>query len=482
VLSLCLPKLSVHALALFLCALAVDVACGQAPSTRLLPPSWEHVVWRLDQLERENAEFRAQLQSLETEAAARDCPGCEPGAADAWPVCSDPLCNDDGRALFYRESQRATTIDWSGFIQLDSGWIAQDAANIAAVGDIEDTTGLRRVRLRASGRLLPRTSYVVDLDFAASGHPSFRDVKFTLHEQPIFQNIVIGYYAQPFGLEAMTSGRELLLMERELQFAFAPFRQTGIGARGTALNETVSWFYSGYRYPTDSFGVSEGGSGGWGFASRGTAIPYYNEENNSLVHFGASYSFADPGTNQVQYAIEPGFFVKDPTSSASGSTVPVFVDTGNIPTSYVNVGELEFAAQLGSLNLQAETVGAFVEQIDGPRLAFSGAMAKMAYVFTGETHAYDRQEGIFRRVQPTEPGSFLSLGGGAWEGVAAWSYIDLNDQNIQGGTMQTFTMGVNRYLNNHVKFQVNIVRALLDDPDTGPSAATVAAFRAQAEF
>jgi hypothetical protein len=37
-------------------------------------------------------------------------------------------------------------------------------------------------------------------------------------------------------------------------------------------------------------------------------------------------------------------------------------------------------------------------------------------------------------------------------------------------------------LNNHVKFQVNIVRALLDDPDTGPSAATVAAFRAQAEF
>ena len=38
-------------------------------------------------------------------------------------------------------------------LQLDTGWVSQDDANIAAVGDIEAQTGLRRVRLRATGRV-----------------------------------------------------------------------------------------------------------------------------------------------------------------------------------------------------------------------------------------------------------------------------------------------------------------------------------------
>ena len=63
------------------------------------------------------------------------------------------------------------TVHWSGFLQVDSGWFIQDSASKAAVGDFEDKLGLRHVRLRAYGNIRRATSYVIDLDFAAAGHP-----------------------------------------------------------------------------------------------------------------------------------------------------------------------------------------------------------------------------------------------------------------------------------------------------------------------
>jgi phosphate-selective porin OprO/OprP len=374
------------------------------------------------------------------------------------------------------------SLDWSGFVQLDSGWFNQSIANRQAVGDVADTTGIRRLRLRATGQVLPDTSYVVDLDFAASGHPSFRDVKFTLHEQELLQNIQIGYFPQPVGFEAMTSGRDLLLLERQLPFALVPFRQTGIGAYGVGEEDLAQWSVSGYRFPTNPFGVSQGESGGWGVATRGSISPIYQRDSGQLLHLGGSYSFVNPGTNEVRYAIEPSFFVTDPATNPTNSRVPVFVDTGSINTRGINLTGLEFAAQHGPLLLQAEAIGAFVDQIDGSSLAFPAASAKIAYVLTGESHPYNAELGVFDRIHPRNPSRLFDIFGGAWESVLGWAHLDLNNRNIQGGRMNAIVLGLNRYINDHVKFQFNVIRVHLDDPNTGASPATIAAFRIQAEF
>ncbi|WP_425619486.1 porin [Anatilimnocola sp. NA78] len=457
------------------------------------------VLQRLDRLEQENRELRQAYESLANASRIEPEPAptpanvpadgncvpadgnCVPADGNCLPADSTAEC-DDWCQLFFDERVGPPGAKITGFVQFDSGWVSQDAANRAAVGDISDTTGIRRLRLRAHGNVLPDVSYLVDLDFAASGHPSFRDVKFTVHEQPLLQNVQIGYFIQPFGFDASTSGRELLLLERQLPFAFAPFRQSGVGAYGTTADEMLQWSLSGYRYPTNTFGVSQGESGGWGYANRVTMLPYVNEEHCCLVHVGGSYSYANPGDGTVDFSIEPGFFVTDPMNKAADNSVPVFVNTGDIPASGLNLAGLEAAIQIRSFNIQGEMVGAFVDQIGGPNLAFSAASAKIAYVLTGESHPYDRQQGIFRRVIPNEDAQFLSLQGGAWEAVAAWSYIDLDDQNIQGGQLQTITFGLNRYLNDYVKVQLNVIRALLDDPVDGNGAATFVALRAQAEF
>jgi len=464
---------------------------------------FQQILQRIEKLERENAELFAAvrrscdacpIQDLSELTAGCRCLRCTANAESGSHAGSRNAGsrNAGSRNAGSHAGSRGAVADWttslahhvdlSGFIQLDSGWFSQTEANRQAVGDVTDTTGIRRLRLRASGHVLPDTSYVVDLDFAAKGHPSFRDVKFVLHEQELVQNIQIGYFTQPFGLDAMTTGRDLLLMERQLPFALVPFRQTGIGVYGTSNQQRAQWSLSGFRFPTDSFGVSRGDSGGWGLATRASISPVYHGESGRLLHFGGSYSFANPGTNEVRYAIEPGFFVTDPATSPLGSNVPVFVDTGIIPTQSVNLVGLEFASQFGPLNLQTEAINAFVDQIGGPHLAFPGASAKLAYVLTGEVHPYRPETGVFDRVRPHQPSRLLNVLGGAWEAVVGVSYLDLNDRNVAGGQMQSTVFGLNRYINDHVKFQVNVIRALLNDRDTGSNAATVTAFRIQAEF
>ncbi|QDT68968.1 Porin P precursor [Planctomycetes bacterium MalM25] len=436
-----------------------------------LPPPVESV-----DVAREIETLRQRIEQLEASAAS---PTAVPGGGEGGNEGGVELASH-WRPVGWRS--RYPTLRWNGFLQLDAGWISQGPDNIRAVGDVESKAGLRRVRLRVGGELRREVSYVVDLDFAASGHPSFRDVAFTLHEQGLLQNVQVGYFQQPFGFDAMTSGRELLLLERQLPFAFAPFRQTGVGAYGGAFDESVTWSFSGFRSPTDQFGVSQGDAGGWGFAERVTGVAFCDDRETKLVHLGGSFSFINPGTDTVRYAIEPGFFVVDPTDQNAASTIPAFVNTGRIETENVNLTGAELAAQWGSLNVQAETVGAFVHQTDGPFLGFYGVAGKLAYLLTGETHPYDRRRGVFDRIVPHREGSISDPFSGAWEAVAAWSIIDLNDRNIEGGRMQTLIVGVNRYLNEYAKFQLNLIRVYLDDPDEGSSAATLVALRAQVEF
>jgi phosphate-selective porin OprO/OprP len=372
------------------------------------------------------------------------------------------------------------TLKWSGFLQLDTGWVYQDGANAETIGDVDSQTGLRRVRLRVAGDIRRDSSYVVDLDFAASGHPSFRDVMLIMHEIPVLQNVRFGYFQQPFGMDAMTSGRELLFQERPLPFAFSPFRQTGIAAYGTFANKRATWSTSTYWFPTDEFGVFDSGSGGHSVAGRLTLLPI-DYGDGHLIHVGFDYATGDPGDNTIRYAIEPGFFVTDPTTNQRNASVPTIVDTGNIPTHFYNLFNAEIGLGRGPFHLQSEARFAVVNQVGGPSLIFPGYYVNAGYILTGETRPYDREHGTFHKTVPKRDFE-LGRGGGAYELVAGWAYIDLNDHNIEGGRASTLSGGLNWYLNKHVKYSFNVISSTLDDAQRGRSHAWIASARVQAEF
>ena len=111
-----------------------------------------------------------------------------------------------------------------GKIHADMGWFSQDANNIATVGDIQDGVDFRRARIAVSGTILDVTNYKIEMDFAASGRPSFRDVYVGVSDLPYVNNVRVGHYKEWFGLEQLTSDDYITFIERSLPDAFAPAR------------------------------------------------------------------------------------------------------------------------------------------------------------------------------------------------------------------------------------------------------------------
>lgn len=407
------------------------------------------------------------------------CPGCyQPHTAC---VCAkDPAAGKPASGF--------PTVKVTGFFHLDAGFYNQDTVNRATLGDIEDGAGFRRARLAATGNVTERTSYMMEFDLAQA-QARFVDMWMQFTETPV-GNIRIGRYRQPFGMTELTGIREIPFMERPLPFALSPFRQTGVMLFDTALDERMTWAASGYRYLSDNFGNVYSDTGGYGVATRITALPI-DYGDSGLLHVGFDYSYNDPGRDLVQFANTDGFFVgQNPNLGPPGIdflpivAVPPFVNTGAMPTSQTNLFNVEGAASWGRLLVQSEARWAQVELTDGTINTFPGAYAHARYVLTGETIPYNRQTGSFGRVKPAQPADFWCGYWGAWEVAGRASYIDLNGTGLPGPgrRLTDVTVGLNWYVSEHVKFQFNWIYADLDDPILGDSQAQTYAFRGQLDF
>ncbi|MGE0374857.1 MAG: OprO/OprP family phosphate-selective porin, partial [Planctomycetaceae bacterium] len=370
------------------------------------------------------------------------------------------------------------TIGVTGFFQGDGVWFHQDSDSLQSLGDIPDIVDFRRARLAAKGQVAENVAYMLEMDFAFPGRPTFMDV-FVELQDPDFVSFRFGQWRQPFGMDAMSSARDLWFLERALPFAFLPFRQTGIGAFSTEFDDAVTWAVSGYKFPADPFGGNFGDKG-YGMSTRITWNPIYEEVCHEVVHFGFGYSLNEPSSGRIRYRSTPevGFTLGDFNGNAVA--VPFFVDTGLLNMNWMNLLGLEFAAARGPWSFQSEFLYVLADQAAAPNLAFPGAYAQVAYVLTGEHHSYNRKQGVFGRVVPKN--NWGKCGCGAWELAGRWSYIDLDDANVNGGTLHDLTFGLNWYLNKFTKFQFNYIHAMLDHSLQQDSGTDILAVRAQLDF
>ncbi len=68
---------------------------------------------------------------------------------------------------------------------------------------------------------------------------------------------------------------------------------------------------------------------------------------------------------------------------------------------------------------------------------------------------YKKNNGVVRGIKPLKP-----FDEGGWEVVARYGYIDLSSQEVIGGQQDDFTIGVNWYPNNNLRFSLNYVNVL----------------------
>jgi phosphate-selective porin OprO/OprP len=424
------------------------------------------------------------------------------------------------------ETESFPSAKLTGFTQLDSYLLTQDALNKATVGDGQNGVGFRRARLATVGSVSEFTNYMLEVDFATAGRPSFFDVWLEQENLGYLGEVRIGQFCQPFSVDAMSGFRNLPFLERSLPFlAFVPFRRVG-AMSSNEMNERTYWAYSVFRtggfnnapLGDSRFATDIGDQGGASFSTRITHLLWYDDlaKDRYLWHVGASFNYSQMTGNTAsgsrpfyQARTGPEFGPIGGTDSipptfgpasyaASNFTPPMFIDTGRYLASGFALLGVETVWQAGPFSFQGEFMATDVLSVVGP-IWYTGAYAEIMYRPTGEHRLYDRRLAALKNPLPfTEfiPLGRRGVGGwGAWEIAARLSYLDLRNpsrllpsdyisgtNNSGNGTLTDVTVGITWMLNFHVKLQFNWIHAMLNNTQKGFSQGDFYVGRAQVDF
>lgn len=316
------------------------------------------------------------------------------------------------------------------------------------VKPLDDGWIIRRATIDFSGKFDRNWEFEVgynlsdgrDIHFSSD---AFRDVALTWKGWSA-ANLTIGQFKLPLGLEELTSSNNISFVERALPVdAFVPSRRIGIGLVRERRNYTMSAM---------AFSTSIGDRyQGQGFGLRLTLAPVLNQR--TVIHLGAAAVTEDPG-GKVKFDVAPESRVGDVD----------LVNTGGIDgAQHINRLGLEGAWRHGPYSMQAEWIMADIRRRTGFASAwFDGWYVNGSWVLTGEMRPY--KYGKFKGIKPES--SF-----GALELTTRYSRIDLDSTDVRGGFEHNFTVGLNYYLNEHVRVMLNYIRAhserrgVTDDPN-----------------
>ena len=352
---------------------------------------------------------------------------------------------------------------------LDNALFNQSPANRKSVGTEEDLTGFRFLRIMLYGDLYENIDYRLEIDLAqaqSSSNPTllaaFQDVwvHFRGSGRRSSENVKVGYFKEPFGLEQQTGEEYLLFMERSLPNAIVPARRIGIMAYSDLTDDhTLSWFTGTFREGSgDKTFLEYSNEGDYGTTSRLVWLPYYDATTNGryLAHLGAAYEFTGANTNNTDS--KTFSFTPEVNAQTNFGSVTIPCDT-------FQLFGAEAAIMDGPLLFMAEYMRAWLPDLSlhGQDVFCDGGYVEALYLLTGENHNYVMNGKFFRGVDPYEPffrvrsGDNICTGWGAWEIGARASFIDLNRFGLGGGDATDYTLGLHWYLTSNLSVMFNFI-------------------------
>lgn len=326
------------------------------------------------------------------------------------------------------------------------GRLQADAALYSGQPKIGDGTEIRRARLYLKGTLNSDWGYKLQYDFAHTG-ANGKGIADAFISYNGFKNLQlqVGNFRDPFGLQEHISTNFITFTERALPTAFATGRHIG----AMASTKRQHWSLAGGIFGdslTATNGTTHDKDEGWGLSSRGTYAPI--NKKGSVLHLGLGLNYRDTG------GLESTSFKQQAETHIGGINI---VDTGTIAnvSDFFKVG-VELATVMGPFSAQAEYIATSVSRNRGSDLGFDGWYAQAGYFFTGESRNY--KKGSFGKVTPK---SSVGDGGiGAWEFALRYSTLDLIDEDINGGEVDSYTIGLNWFATPVLRFSANYVDVL----------------------
>ena len=268
---------------------------------------------------------------------------------------------------------------------------------------------------------------------------------------PYVGNVKVGHFKEPFRLEAQTSSKYLMFMERALPIAISPERNVGVMLHNNFMDDKLSVQAGLFR--ESSSGNDKMIDDVRNITGRVTFVPI--NDSDKILHIGASMSHRSSSDST--------FSISTRAENHLGTKL-LDLDLSDINNMNLIGGEMAFV--MGSFSIQGEYIMSSLDKDgdgvwnDSHNYNLSSYYAQISYFLTGEKRKYKGSLSGFGRIKPKNN---MKEGGGlgAFELAARYSAMDLSDAH--GGTLNDITVGLNWYLNPSTRLMFNYVMGTLDN-------------------
>ena len=378
----------------------------------------------------------------------------------APPPMALPLSYQNKRKWNVFRTKPITGVLGAAILMENTRWLSQDNSNEEQVGDLSEYEGgsIRAFRVGLGGTFNFKKPWTYVFSFGTRaferGFEQGDLDEFVLYDYRVgipigSATLSLGKTKETFSISRLsTMIYEPAQQERaSVADGLLPARNFGIVISNAFLKERMTWAAGVFNnwFETDrSFSDNP-----TVLTGRVSALPYLSEDESNLLHVGVAgrYSNAAGG---IRY--------KTKTEIFSG---PVSVDTDLIDdaTSTFHYG-LELAWRKGPFILISEYIQSNVSSSTFNDPSFKGYYVIASYVLTGELRQYNKRSGTFKRVNAAN--GINSGGWGELELYSRWSSIDLMDQSVDGGQMNTFSLGLNWTPIQAIQINMNYRYSTLD--------------------
>jgi len=328
---------------------------------------------------------------------------------------------------------------------------------------------VRRARIGVKATLFTDWLAEIDIDFA----DNLIEMKDVWMGYAGFANtlIKVGNHKSPFGLESLTSSKNITFIERPYIDSWAPDRLMGVNVSRWGKHFLLTGGFYGQAAGdfNDKDSLTGGGAGsnqGWSLIGRATVAPM--NEKGKVLHVGVAAAYRTPDVAKIATSgadlpdrLHASRILKLDSRAETHVARAKFVSTGDMK--YVDNFQMfggEVAGVAGPMTFQAEyqkvqvnrtatTIATYTDH------SFNGYYGQVTLFLTGERRPYSVSEGEFGRVIPTRKAGALELG-------ARYSTIDLDDVTsvdpIKGGIAKNVTGGLTWFMNANHKLMFNVTR------------------------
>ncbi|NNE59172.1 MAG: hypothetical protein HKN36_13785 [Hellea sp.] len=334
-------------------------------------------------------------------------------------------------ALIAAETVQAQEITHKigGRVQMDWSMVDADNANMDW-----NATELRRLRLGVSGKVGDDVKYKVELNTNSSEDVNVEDAYVQWSPKGGDWSVKLGQFKTHNSLDEQTSSRFISTLERAaFTDAFEFNRRLGLAVGTSGDNYTINAGVFGDNLSTSS--AEEGHA----ISVRATFTPV--NDDSALVHLGASARYRKQGDTQSDFR-----YRQRPVSHIPSR----IISTGRVAESDVFYG-VEAAAIMGQFWTSGE-YGVLDANCNACASdpSFHGQYVE-AGVFFGGQKTY--KGGKFNRPKVDKP---ITDGGmGAFSVVARYDSLDLQDQSVNGGDLDSLVLGADWWPTKYTRIGVN---------------------------